>query len=35
MPASCLRVNGIEGGPSSTNMAIGIYPKSLRETVRL
>lgn len=35
MPATCLRVNGIEGGPNSTNMSIGIYPKSMRETVRL
>ena len=35
MPASCLRVNGIESGLNSANMAIGIYPKSIRETVRL
>ena len=34
-PASCLRVNGTEGGPNSTNMSIGIYPTSCQETVRL
>ena len=34
-PASCLRVHGTEGGPNSTNMAVGIYPTSCQETVRL